>query len=269
MKPRLLIALLSCICFCCFGDNSNPISGQQKQDSREVDQAYIALQQENRTLKTEKQTLEQDVITLRNNIEDLTKQIANLNKQNTACLDEIAALEKIIEKQAIQIENQTGLVQKQKGKISELENQLSDSKAEVTRLHVQLKAQEAISRNKLQESTVAKKVVQDENEELKAKIASLQQKYKQYSRLFYGILSLFLIVMIAKVVLRIKRSPFKCHEMSNTTSMERQPIVSEVDAESSKKEEPFVEVAKELRCPRCGWKYNPGDKVCKNCKTIF
>lgn len=26
---------------------------------------------------------------------------------------------------------------------------------------------------------------------------------------------------------------------------------------------------KELRCPLCGWKYNPGDKVCKNCRTQF
>ena len=268
MKVRLLIAFLTFTCFCCLGENNAQIPRQHPPVVSEGEQTHTKLQQENCALKAVIQKLEQERIILRNNIDALSKQIVALKENNIAYQDTIAILKKNNGLYAARIEELNRCIQEQNKKILELEKRLADSLEVVKQLQIQLNEKNATLRDKQEEYSTILKGVLDKNKALKNRNTLLNKKNKLYISLFYAILLLVILWIIAKVVHQIKRFTFRDYKSLEADFIEHQTM-------DSKKEEEITIVdssadnTKKLKCPRCGWKYNPGDNVCKNCKTIF
>ena len=103
---------------------------------------------------------------------------------------------------------------------------------------------------------------------LNKKVESYKQKCKFYKKAYIAVsivlYSIVAIILLASsyFALRIVKSKLaKKEKKSCGSSAPAQPSPVKTKEATIKEDE--------LRCPMCGWKYNPGDKVCKNCRTQF
>ena len=168
--------------------------------------------------------------------------------------------------------NANATLQKQ---IEELKQEIGELKNRLARLDADLKTKnseaerlrEQIKRLEHQLST-GNNAYKCDIDELNKKVEDYKQKCKYYKKAYIAVsivlYSIVAIILLASLYFALRGAKSKLAKKekkscSSSTPVEHSPAKTK---EATTKED-------ELRCPMCGWKYNPGDKVCKNCRTQF
>lgn len=107
--------------------------------------------------------------------------------------------------------------------------------------------------------------------DLEGRVRRYKEKYEHYktayiavSIVLYSLVSLELLLVVLFLIIRIARSKRKKQPCSVS-----KPAINEKKSSEAHTSNVVEKNKDELRCPMCGWRYNPGEKVCKNCRTQF
>ena len=99
---------------------------------------------------------------------------------------------------------------------------------------------------------------------VKKDFKTYKTKYIVVSIVLYSLVALAALICIISIAhpAASKRAKKKSKSPKGRIEIENDDSRPEMESERSPAEE-------NLRCPLCGWKYKPGEKVCKNCRTQF
>ena len=108
--------------------------------------------------------------------------------------------------------------------------------------------------------------------DLESKVRRYKDKAEHYKRgyiavsiVLYSLVALELLLGILFLVLRLFKNKRKEQSVASCPSQ----TISEKKSPEAHVSKVVEKNEKDLRCPMCGWRYNPGEKVCKNCRTQF
>lgn len=126
------------------------------------------------------------------------------------------------------------------------------------------KLEEKLAKLKQAHDTEEKKYDSRINE-LKAKLDKCDKRYRKACIAFFITLSIIVGTwLFFLAVYSIKTLKQNKHNQAKKTSFLPQSVISK------KSMQPKESIADDdLHCPLCGWRHNPEEKVCKNCKTQF
>lgn len=188
-----------------------------------------------------------------------TDTFQKLSKENNILKEQLSSLKK-------EFETAKQTLGKRECEIKSFESQVSKSKQEIEKFRAKNKELEDNIRSV--EETISQlkadiKKLQEENAEKEGKIKKLIDEHSPIG-LHILIFIAILTIGICGAICIISKKHFEkreYHQKEQNSTIKIKEKQGSGLVETSKK--------KELRCPLCGWKYNPGDKVCKNCRTQF
>ena len=108
--------------------------------------------------------------------------------------------------------------------------------------------------------------------DLESKVRRYKDKTEHYKRgyiavsiVLYSLVALELLLGILFWVLRLIKNKRKGQSAASCSSA----AIGEKKSPEAHASKVVEKNKDDLRCPMCGWRYNPGEKVCKNCRTQF
>lgn len=196
--------------------------------------------------------LEQDLLLKNKEIDKLKEEVNQLETEKTHLNDRVKTLETENQKHIAQNDKLTSTISANQATINQLGTEIRDLK---DRHSTMTKANNA-----------EYKRFREENERLKEKYTFFKKAYTIVSVVLYSNIAFILVFLFTKLV----HFPSKCEQKkceqkkdNSTFAISKVSTIEDENSLGAKKKET------ELRCPLCGWKYNPGQKVCKNCNTQF
>ena len=205
------------------------------------------------------------------NVQVLQRENESLKNLDASRNKELAHLKEKLEQAEAKVESLVRQKEVLEEQIQTLESKERENKERISQL-------EKENKELVKELSCARDSHGDEAKELKGKISRYKTKYEHYknayitvSIILYSLVSAEVLLLVSFfVILLIKRhrQPRQQNAISAPTAV---PAPAVDDNKTSKTTVPAVDKKNnnELRCPLCGWKYNPGEKVCKNCRTQF
>lgn len=189
--------------------------------------------------------LEQELLLKNKEIDKLKEKVNQLETEKTHLNDRVKALETEI--------------QKQKAQNNKLASTISANQATINQLRTEIRDLKDTHSAITEANNAENKRFREDNEQLKERYAFFKKAYTIVSIILYSIIAFSLVFLIARVILFSSK-----RESKNSTLVKNKlSTIDDVNSQGVEKTET------ELRCPLCGWKYDRGQKVCKNCKTQF
>lgn len=248
MRNIILYSLFICALLLCNKVNANVQEEQQTNDDQEEQQTNDVQVSKENLLKHEINKLGQELSITKKTNDEFLKKIAKLESENSNHKNTIKELEANVRSLEVQKINLSNIINSAQANVIQLKKEKDDLEARVSEI-----------RNKY---SVENTILEKDKDQYKAKYEYYRRAYKVVSIILFLIIGICIFIVLFRVI----------HSLFKHFSIEKHKFIIQDNTSKQFEKDKISNIKNsenELRCPLCGWKYTPGQKICKNCKTQF
>ena len=248
MRNIILYSIFVCELLFCNKVNANVHEEQQTNDVQEKQLTNNVQVSNENLLKHEISKLEQELSITKKTNDDFLNKIAKLESENSHHKDKIKEFEANVRRLEAQKINLMNTINSAQENIIQIRKEKDDLEVRFSEL--------------INKYSIEKTILEKDKDHYKSKFEYYRKAYKLVLIILFFIVGICVSIILFRVIhllfihFSIGKHNFIIQDNSSK-QIEKEKISNNTKTEN------------ELRCPLCGWKYNPGQKICNNCKTQF